>query len=295
MSELLYMLPQSFEQGVIYSLAVLGFALALRMLAYADLTLEGSFVLGGVVSAVWLRGGHGAIWTIPLALLAGAIAGLFTATQHCYLRISKLLSGIITLSILYTVNLRIQQRPNESFYDTETVFSYLPEGTSSLWLVLPIALGAFLFCYRLLRTEFGLYLRACGENDSVVRRAGMDRRWFILLGLAISNGMIALSGGICSQYMGFSDVNISGGLIVVALTSLILGEVIFRPATIRAFMLSVLVGSVLCQFINTACLYLNLHPSDHKGVVGLLLIGLIAFRNMTAETRTRRNIGADIL
>ena len=293
-SELLEMLPHTFEQGLAYSLAVLGFALSLRMLAYADLTLAGSFVLGGVVSAVLLRNGQSAVWTIPVALGVGALAGLFTAFQHCFLRINKLLSGIISLAILYSVNLRIQERPNESFYGMNTLFRMLPEGTNALWIIVPTALIVFGVCWWLLNTNWGLFLRACGENENVVIRAGYDRKWFILLGLALSNGLIALSGCLFSQYMGFSDVNIGSGLIVIALTSLILGEILFRPTSITGFLLAIVVGSILCQFINTVCLYVDLHPSDHKGIVGMLLIALIYCRKLMVQRQTQKPIGAEV-
>lgn len=294
MLELFHIFPQTLQQGLLYSLAVLGFSFSLRMLAYADLTLEGSFVLGGVVTAVILREGQAVAWTLPAALLAGGLAGLLTASQHCFLRINKLLSGIITLAILYSLNLRIQGRPNESFYGLETVFDLLPVNANQLWCIVPISLVMFGLCWWLLNTRWGLFLRACGENENVVQKAGYDRRWFILVGIALSNALIALSGCLFSQYMGFSDINIGGGLIVIALTSLILGEIIFRPTTVTGFLLAIITGSVLCQLINTTCLYLNLHPSDHKGIVGLLLIGLIYFRKLIAQRQTKKPIGAEV-
>ena len=287
------MLPQVLQQGLVYSLAVLGFALSLRMLAFADLTLEGSFVLGGVASAVILRDGSGAVWTLPLAMALGASAGLFTAFQHCFLRINRLLSGIITWAILYSVNLRLQQRPNESFFGRVTIFGSLPDGLDPLWLLVPVCMIVLAICWWLLKTQWGLFFRACGENENVVRKAGYSRIGFIMAGLAFSNALIALSGCLFSQYMGFSDVNLGGGLIVIALTSLILGEILFRPTGILVFLLAILVGSILCQFINTACLYINLHPSDHKGIVAILLILLVYARKTVFRLSSTRQIGAE--
>ena len=292
--DLIHILPQTLQQGLIYSLAVLGFAFSLRMLAYADLTLEGSFVLGGAMTAIVLRHEMPVLWAFPLALVAGILAGLFTASQHCFFRINKLLSGIITLAILYSLNLRLQGRPNESFYGLSTSFDLLPKGKDSLWLIIPTALALFLVCWWLLNTEWGLFLRACGENEKVVTKAGYSRVPFILIGLALSNGFIALSGCLFSQYMGFSDVNIGGGLIVVALTSLILGEILFRPTSVTGFLLAIAVGSILCQLINATCLYLNLHPSDHKGIVGFLLIGLVYCRRLIVQKQSKKPIGAEV-
>jgi len=292
--ELLHIIPQTLQQGLIYSLATLGFAFSLRMLAYADLTLEGSFVLGGVMTAIVLRNGIPVLWAFPLAFLAGILAGFFTASQHCFLRINKLLSGIITLAILYSLNLRFQNRPNESFFGLSTAFDLFTEGSDPLWLIIPTVLALFFVCWWLLRTEWGLFLRACGENEKVVTKAGYSCLPFILIGLSLSNGLIALSGCLFSQYMGFSDVNISGGLVVVALTSLILGEILFRPTSVTEFLMAVVVGSILCQLINTICLYLNLHPSDHKGIVGLLLIGLVYCRRLIIQQQTKKPIGAEV-
>ncbi len=292
--DLIQIFIQTLQQGLIYSLAVLGFSFSLRMLAYADLTLEGSFVLGGVAAALVLPEQVSPLWSLPLAALAGALAGLITASQHCFLRINKLLSGIITLAILYSINLRLQGRPNESFYDMMTSFGLLQEGFNALWLIVPVVFALFLLCWWLLNTEWGLFLRACGENEKVVTKAGYSRTPFILIGLVLGNALIALSGCIFSQYMGFSDINISGGLIVIALTSLMLGEILFRPSSVSGFLLAIVVGSVLCQLINATCLYLDLHPSDHKGIVGLLLIGLIYCRRLIAQKQTKKPIGAEV-
>ena len=294
LSEMAQMLLEATREGLIYSLAVLGFSLSLRMLAYADLTLQGSFVLGGVTTAIVIRQGLPVLWAFPLALLAGVFAGLFTASQHCFLRVNRLLSGIITLAVLYSLNLRLQGRPNESFYRLQTAFDLLPQGTNSIWLILPVAVALFGLFWWLLNTEWGLFLRACGENEKVVTGAGYSRLPFILVGMASANGLISLSGCLYSQYVGSSDVSSSGGLIVVALTSLILGEIIFRPTTTARFLLAIAVGSILCQLINTVCLYVNLNPADHKGIVGVLLIGLVGFRRIVFKKQTMKPIGAEV-
>ena len=280
--------------GLVYSLAVLGFSFALRMLAYADLTLEGSFVLGGVVSAVMIQSGAHPGFTPVVAMLAGGLAGMMTACFHCFFRVSKLLSGIISLAILYTLNLRIQGAANESFYGSRTLFRLVPDSVPSLVIIVPAASIVFLFFYWLLRTKFGLYLRACGENERAVSRAGYDRRLFIFAGLFLSNATICLSGALFSQYAGFSDVGIGGGLIVICLTSLMIGEIIVRPSTTGGFLLCIVIGSILCQGINGACLTLRLHPSDYKGVVGMALALLVLFRRRWSKGESSRVIGADV-
>ncbi len=292
--QLFQLVPQTIEQGIIYSLAVLGFAIALRMLGYADLTLEGSFVLGGVITGLLLEDGSSPYYVIIFSFLGGATAGLFTAAQHCFLRITKLLSGIITLAILYTVNLRIQGQPNVSFYNFKTIFNSFSSDVNGLFVSVPIVIIFFGLCLWLFQTNFGLFLRATGENENVVRKAGFNKKWFILSGLALSNGLIAASGSLFSQYMGFSDINIGGGLIVIGLTSLIIGEIIIRPTNVKVFLIAVLIGSIACQLINNICLQVNLHPSDHKGIVGILLIILIFCRKKFALHYDKKTIGAEV-
>lgn len=293
MNNLFNIILSSLPIGLIFSLAVLGFSISLRFLAYADLTLAGSFVLGGVVSVVSIEHGVHPSLSIFLAIIAGGLAGLITASQHCFLKINKLLSGIITLSILYSINLRIQNGPNKSYADLETIYDILG-GIKPEIVIACLTLLIFTVIYLFFKTEFGLFLRACGENEKVVTRAGFSRNIFVLVGLFISNGLIALSGSLFSQYMGFSDINISEGIIVISLTSLIIGEIIFCPTKISFFLIAVLFGSVLCQMINTTCLYINLHPSDHKGIVGVFLILLIWFRKTVEKERSKHSIGADV-
>jgi len=290
---LVNIINSSLPLGLIFSLAVLGFAISLRFLAYADLTLEGSFVLGGAVSIIFIGNGAHPFFTIPLAIIAGGLAGLITASQHCFLKINKLLSGIITLAILYSVNLRIQGGPNKSYSGLNTIYSTFSSIIKPEIVIACVILFAFIIAYCFFKTEFGLFLRACGENEKVVTRAGYNRNVFILVGLFISNGLIALSGSLFTQYMGFSDINIASGIIVISLTSLIIGEMIFCPTRISLFLLAILVGSVFCQIINTACLYFDLHPSDHKGIVGVLLILLIWFRKTIEKERSKHSIGTD--
>ena len=165
-------LPRTLLLGSILSLAVLGFSFSLRVLGYADLTLEGSFVLGTVTGAIAIQYGMNPLWAIPLALLAGALAGAMTAGQHCFLRVNKLLSGIISWAILYSLNLRLMGSPNYSFYGQQTLFTIIPSPAGVYIMGFAVAVVVFVITDYLLSTELGLFLRAYGENSALTARSG---------------------------------------------------------------------------------------------------------------------------
>lgn len=277
------LLISSIKFGLIYSLAALGFAFSLRILTYADLAAEGTFILGGVISALFIKREISPELSLLGAVVAGLIAGSITSILHCYCHVNKLLSGIITLSILYSVNLRIQGSANSSFYKLPTVFSKFQSDYSKTFFVLLIVLFVFSLFYWLLHTKFGLLLRMCGNNVILLQRNGYNKNIFIILGLSLSNASISLSGALFSQYAGFSDINNASGLIVICLTTIILGEIIIRPQSINSFFISIIIGSIFSQSVNCLCLYLNLYPADYKGIVGIILIVLIVLRRHLAS------------
>jgi putative ABC transport system permease protein len=272
------LLISSIKFGLIYSLAALGFAFSLRILSYADLTAEGTFILGGVISALFIKNELSPELSLVGVIVAGILAGSITSILHCYCHVNKLLSGIITLSILYSVNLRIQGSANSSFYKMPTVFSRFQSEYSKTLFVFVIVLLVFSLFYWLLHTKFGLLLRMCGNNIILLQRNGYNKNIFIILGLSLSNASISLSGALFSQYAGFSDINNASGLIVICLTTVILGEIIVRPQSIKSFFISIIIGSILSQSVNCLCLYLNLYPADYKGIVGIILVILIVLR-----------------
>jgi len=292
--ELFALLPRTLLLGSILSLAVLGFAFSLRVMAYADLTLEGSFVLGAVAGAFVVTRDLPPFWAVPLALAFGALAGLLTASQHCFLRVNKLLSGIISLAILYSLNLRLLGSPNVSFYGSKTIFSLLPTMGGPYWVSGAILVTAFLSTAYLLASELGLFMRTYGENSSLVRRSGYPERPLILIGLMLSNALIALSGMLFSQYSGYTDVGMGTGMLVICLTSLVIGEIIIRPQTSRGFLAAILVGTLLCQTMQAVCLRFDLHPSDYKGVMGLSLAFLIFARKLLGGKTGGLGFGVDV-
>ncbi|PKN80541.1 MAG: hypothetical protein CVU48_01535 [Candidatus Cloacimonetes bacterium HGW-Cloacimonetes-1] len=289
----LFLSPNILSQGLILSLAVLGFSISLRLLAYADLTLEGSFVLGGVIASMIITKGMSPYIALSLSLVGGMLTGIFTACLHCYAKINKLLSGIITLTILYSVNLRLQNGSNSSFYNLTTAFSDLTD-IGILTKVVVFSLLAFSIIATILYTRYGLLLRACGENVKIIQRSGHNKNVLIVSGLAISNALICFSGSLFSQYFGFSDVSLGNGLIISSLTALIIGEIIIRPRTVITFICAVVIGSLVTQFIYSICLYVNLNPSDYKGIVGVVLIVLIIVRRYASKGKDTVTFGSEV-
>jgi len=292
---LLNQLPNTLVLAAILSLAVLGFGFSLRILAYADLSLEGSFVLGAVVGGIAVSQGVHPLWVIPCACVSGALSGLLTAVQHCFLKVNKLLSGIISFAILYSINLRILGVPNLSLFDKTGLFQLFSSSPIAANLICGIVIiCAFLVVSRLLHSELGLFMRAYGENPSMVSRAGYSQTPLILVGMAFSNALVALSGALFSQYSGYVDIGMGSGMLITCLTSLVLGEILVRPRTIPGFLVAILLGSIICQLLQVICLQLNLRPTDYKGILGLGLILLVFLRKWMLRKGGDAGFGVDV-
>jgi putative ABC transport system permease protein len=229
-----------------------------------------------------------------LAILGGGIAGLCTASLHCYAGINKLLSGIITLTMLYTVNLRIMGRSNMYMGNT-TMLNLFKQPWFEFSLLLLICLMIFLLVKLLLSTNIGLFLRATGENEVFVRNLKENPKKFIILGLVVSNSLIALSGCLFAQYVGYSDIGIGQGMLVSMLTAMIIGENIVRPTTLNRQIISSFFGAVVFQFLYSLALEIGVNPIDLKIMIGLLLISFLVFAKYSYKGGQSKNIGANFL
>jgi putative ABC transport system permease protein len=311
------LLTTTIELGSIYSLAVLGLALSFRITGFADLTIEGSFTTGAAVSCIAILSGLSPFLSIALAMVAGAVAGSCTALLHTKARVNKLLAGIIMMTALYSVNLRIMgllpflnstaqvtgvrpslldaTRPNLPILNVATIFTPLGSGAFKAAVLL---LTVFLFVILLwlfLSTRFGLFLRATGENPKVVTASGLTTSLFILAGLALSNALIAMCGAIFAQNVGYADIGMSLGLIVSAFASLIIGEAVIRPTTSLRLLLAAVVGSILYQFVIAVGLRFNITPSDLKLATAVLLVLAVVVRKRMQKGRSKENIGCEVL
>lgn len=282
------------ELGIIFSLFVLGMIISFRLLGFADLTIEGSFTTGGAIFAILLDSGFNPITAMILSITGGGLAGLFTASLYCFAHINKLLSGIITLTMLYTINLRIMGKSNISI-DKITILTLLNQPWYEFLILLLICIGVFILIKLFLSTNFGLYLRASGENETFVKNLKQSPKKFIITGLIISNALIALSGCLFTQYVGFSDIGNGNGMLVSMLTAMIIGENIIRPTTLNRLIISSFLGAIIFQFIYSFAIQIGVKPIDLKIIIGFLLIIFLILTKLGNRGKQNKNIGANFI
>lgn len=282
------MIQAVFVEGLIYGIMVLGVFITFRILDFPDLTVDGSFPLGASVMAVCLIGGVAPVWGISLAILAGALAGLVTALLHTKLKIPNLLAGILTMTMLYSINLRIMGnksnisliRSDNIVKDFENLIPGLPDGIASLILFLLIVLLIKFLLDIFFLTDLGLALGALGSNQQMIVSQGMNPDWLKIIGVALSNALVALSGAFAAQYMGYADVNLGQGIVVAGLASVMIGEFVIKSSSIVALTARVIIGSILYKAVmftgRKYGYYIGLTPNDLKLISGVLIVGLIA-------------------
>ena len=277
------LLSISLYEGLIYGFVAIGVYFTFRVLAFPDLTVDGSFPLGGAVAALLIVNGVNP-WLATLAALgAGLIAGLGTSLLNTKLRINALLAGILMMVGLYSINLMIMGRANIPLLREVTIFDqfaqFLNTDTSiRLAIIFVLILAAIILTILnwFLRTEVGLALRATGQNQQMVRGLGGDTDMTTILGVSISNGLVALSGAIIAQNQGFTDVGMGIGMIILGLASVIIGEGIFRPKKITAVLLAVVGGAFMYRLFIGIALRLGLPPTNLKLITALLVIIALA-------------------
>lgn len=289
--------------GVIWGIMGLGLYLTYRVLNYADLTVDGSLTLGGAISAVYVAAGVQPIVAVLLATMGGMLAGLVTGFLHTKLRIPDLLAGILTQFALYTVNLRIMGKANFGLLNQTTVFSQLKDlGIPSKWvglivgLVFVVILIILVYCF--FGTEIGCALRATGNNPDMVKAMGGNTKVYIMLGLVVGNGLVAMSGALLAQYQGYADINMGVGTIVIGLASIMIGEVLFSKRTYFHRLAGVIIGSVVYRIIIAIVLRISMNSDfvikitadDMKLITAIIVvIALVApdFKNRILTRRTK--------
>jgi len=274
----------SLYEGLVFGLVATGVYLTFRVLSFPDLSVDGTFPLGGAVAAVLIVGGANPFLATLAAFGSGLGAGLITGLLNTRLRLPALLAGIIMMVALYSVNLRIMGGANVSLLREVTAFDKvsgllgLSSGSIevSISVALVIAIIVFLILNWFLRTEIGLALRATGDNEQMVRALGSDTNKNILLGCSISNGLVALAGAVVAQGQGFADVGMGIGMIVMGLASVIIGEALIRPRGVARLLLAAIVGAFVYRLFITIALRLGLAPGDLKLITAVLVIVVLA-------------------
>lgn len=265
------------EQGLMYAIMVLGVYLSFRILNYADLTVDGSFTLGAATVAALITAGYNPWLATIVAFFAGCFAGIFTGILHTKFKITPLLSGILTMTALYSINLRVMGKANISLLRMRTIFTdftAIPfmEKYGILILAFLTVLSIGILIYLFLETEFGLALRATGDNELMISSLGVNTDVMKITGLALSNGLIAIAGSFVAQNQLFSDISMGIGMMVIGLASVIIGEVLIGTSSIARTVLAVLFGGVIYRFIIAIVLQLGLEATDLKLVTALIVI-----------------------
>jgi len=285
-------LNTSISEGLVYAFIAIGVFLTLRVLAFPDLTVDGSFVVGGSIVAVMIAGGYNPFLATIAAFIGGLACGAITGLLNTKLRIPALLAGILMMVGLYSVNLLIMGRPNIPLLRSVTMFDSVASWfgtTRSIILVIivfaVIAIIVFMLLNWFLRTEIGLALRASGDNEQMVRSLGVDTDKNILLGVAISNGLVALAGALVAQNQQFSDVNMGIGMIVMGLAAVIIGEALIHPRGVTSMLLAAFVGTFLYRLFITVAFRLGLAPGNLKLITALLVIMAMAIPYIQKKLR----------
>lgn len=266
------------ELGIIYAIMALGVFISFRTLNMPDLTVDSSFTLGAAFSATLCVSGYPVIGLI-VAFIAGCAAGCITALLTTKLKIQPILSGILMMLALYSINLKVMAGksniPLSKILGIPTVFSpfYDTKLDRYIALILSTAVLALIIMllYYFLKTKFGLVLRATGDNDKMVRAACVDTDFTTIVGLALSNGLVALSGALLAQYQGFADISMGIGMVVIGLASVIIGEVIFGTRSLLRRLIAVVLGAVMYRFIIAGALELGMPATDLKLVSAVIV------------------------
>lgn len=305
----------SVEAGVIYALMALGVYLSFRILDFPDLTVDGSFVTGASVASVLIVEGVSPVLATIAALLAGVVAGLLTGLLHTKGKINPLLSGILMMIALYSINLRIMGKSNVPLLQEETIITQINDFWSKLGidaglesLLVGIGLGDYVprtwgilvvmlvltFVVKFaidwfLKTDLGLAIRATGDNETMIRSFSANTDFLKTLGLGISNGLVALSGALIAQYGGFSDVGMGIGMIVIGLASVIIGEAVFGTKTLVRATLAVIGGAILYRIIVSLALRVEfLETGDMKLITACIVIIALVIPKFVDSQRERK-------
>lgn len=277
------------ETGLIYALVALGVYISFRILDFPDLTADGSFPLGGAVAAVCIVNGVNPWLACGVAVIAGALAGMLTAWMHVSLKILQLLAGILVMVALYSVNLRIMGSPNVPLIGEASVYSgFVGDDFSSQYWIQPLVILGFVIAAKFLMdwffsTQTGLAMRATGANARMARAQGVSTNKMVILGMALSNGLIALGGALFVQTQGGADISIGIGTIVIGLAAVIIGETLIPSKKFLLITISVVIGAVLYRLFIAMALgsdtlrSMGFGPQDLNLVTALLVVLALRF------------------
>jgi len=278
-------------QGLLWSVVSLGLFISFRILNVADMTTEGSYPLGAAVCVTLICAGANPLTAMAAAVLAGMFTGAVTGFFITICRIPSLLAGILTMTALLSINLRIMQRANLSLLNYETIFDWigrLPVSRHGGMIVIGLVLiaGLIFFIRWFFLTEVGQALIATGDNPKMAVSMGISTKRMTVLGLVLANGMIALAGAVLAQNNGYADVNSGQGVIVIGLVAIIIGEIIFSRATFFRRLIYTVLGAVIYRLLLLLVLKLDfISANDFKLLSAILIAGLLSLPKIKAALK----------
>ena len=266
------MLLGTLEQSFIFAVMVLGVYISYKILDFPDMTVDGSFPLGAAVAAASIVKGVNPVLALILAMAAGAAAGFITGMIHVKLRVTNLLAGIIVMTGLYSINLRIMGKSSIPLFSVKHLFN---GNVSAIVVVAVILLIVKLGMDFLLKTKFGFALKALGDNESLIISLGLNEKTLKIYGLMLANSLVALSGAVLAQYQGFADVGMGTGTIITGLASIIIGDALFGKKKVIKISMMVIFGTIIYRTIIALSLKVGMNASDLKLITSALVVIII--------------------
>jgi putative ABC transport system permease protein len=278
-------------QGLCFSAIALGIYISMKIFNIPDITTDGSYTLGGVVTAILLTHHQPTYIILPAVIVAGGVAGAITGIIHTKLKINALLAGILVMTALYSVNLSLMGRSNLPLINVSSLFTLInisdDPNHNTFWILSIFVVVITLVIGYLLKTDFGVAMRATGNSESMIRALGVNTDRMKITGLALANALTALSGYLISQFQGFTDISMGIGIVIVGLGSVIIAETLinwFRITSVWLSLVLVLAGAIIFQFVLAVTLDIGVNPNMLKIVTAvfvLLIVSLprLSFRN----------------
>ena len=276
------MLQATIEQSLIFAIMVLGVYISFRILNFPDMTVDGTFPLGAAISAKLLTLGVNPYLTLLVALISGAAAGAITELIHVKLKVKDLLAGILVMTALYSVNLRVMGKSNIPLFEEDNIFN--TEYSMMITIVVLILISKFLLDY-LLKTKFGFALKALGDNENLIVSLGLNEEKYKIYGLMIANAFVAFSGAVLAQYQGFADVGMGTGIIVIGLASIIIGDTLFGKRRRFAGTTIIIIGSILYRGVIAVTLSMGMDASDLKLITSVIVIVILWIQKQKDKRR----------
>lgn len=274
------------EQGLIFAIVSVGVYITYKILDFPDLSVDGTFPLGAAVAAASLMKGVDPYAACILALLSGFVAGFVTGILHVKLKISNLLSGILVMIGLYSINLRIMTKSNIPLFNKNTIFT---GNTNKLLIIAAFAIILKIILDLFLKTKLGFVLRAVGDNEQLVTSLAINKDIIKVIGLMLSNGFMAVAGAMMAQYQGFSDVGMGTGTVVMGLAAVIMGESVFGKTNVIKTTTAVVLGSIVYRAAVACALELGLAPTDLKLVTSIIVIAALSLNNKSFDFKIKRD------